>query len=67
MAEYAAMKAVLTDRAFSEPGWVFERKLDGVRCGVIRNDGEVRSMSTGLSMCTPRMFSGVRFSKYFCM
>ena len=30
------MKAVLTDRAFSDPGWVFERKLDGIRCGAIR-------------------------------
>jgi bifunctional non-homologous end joining protein LigD len=51
VAEYAAMKAVLTDRAFSEPGWVFERKLDGVRCGVIRNGGEVRLVSrTGQDM-----------------
>ena len=36
------MKAVLTDRPFSDPNWVFERKLDGVRCGVIRRDGAVR-------------------------
>ena len=26
------MKAVLWDEAFSDPGWIFERKLDGVRC-----------------------------------
>ena len=25
------MKAKLTDRPFSDPGWVFERKLDGIR------------------------------------
>jgi bifunctional non-homologous end joining protein LigD len=29
---YDAMKAVLWDDAFSDPGWIFERKLDGVRC-----------------------------------
>ena len=26
------MKAVLTDEPFSDPAWIFERKLDGVRC-----------------------------------
>jgi len=26
------MKAVLTDERFSDPGWIFERKLDGIRC-----------------------------------
>lgn len=26
------MKAVLHDRPFSDPAWVFERKLDGIRC-----------------------------------
>jgi bifunctional non-homologous end joining protein LigD len=26
------MKAVLTDERFSDPAWLFERKLDGVRC-----------------------------------
>jgi bifunctional non-homologous end joining protein LigD len=26
------MKAVLTDKRFSDPAWIFERKLDGVRC-----------------------------------
>src|SRR3954471_20465498 len=45
------MKAVLTDRAFSDPGWVFERKLDGIRCGVIRRGGGVRLVSrTGQDM-----------------
>jgi bifunctional non-homologous end joining protein LigD len=33
------MKAVLTDEPFDDPGWVFERKLDGVRCMAHRNDG----------------------------
>jgi DNA ligase D-like protein (predicted ligase) len=36
------MKAVLTDEPFSDPGWIFERKLDGVRCLVFRTPGEVR-------------------------
>jgi bifunctional non-homologous end joining protein LigD len=39
------MKAVLVDRPFSDPGWLFERKLDGVRCGVLRRNGRVRLLS----------------------
>ena len=34
-----AMKAVLTDERFSDPDWIYERKLDGIRCIAIR-DGE---------------------------
>jgi bifunctional non-homologous end joining protein LigD len=41
---FEPMKAVLTDAPFSDPGWIFERKLDGVRCLAIR-DGELRLMS----------------------
>jgi bifunctional non-homologous end joining protein LigD len=33
------MKAVLTDAPFSDPDWVFERKLDGVRCLAHRDGG----------------------------
>jgi bifunctional non-homologous end joining protein LigD len=34
------MKATLTDDRFSDPDWIFERKLDGIRCLAIRsNDG----------------------------
>jgi bifunctional non-homologous end joining protein LigD len=33
------MKAVLTDEAFDDPGWIFERKLDGVRCMAHRDGG----------------------------
>ena len=36
-----AMKAVLHDRPFSDPDWIFERKLDGVRCLAFRNSGGV--------------------------
>lgn len=35
------MKAKLTDRPFSDPAWVFERKLDGIRAAVRKRGGEV--------------------------
>src|SRR3954462_3517081 len=41
----AAMKAVLTDERFSDPDWIYERKLDGIRCGAIRGGGAVRLLS----------------------
>ena len=40
-----AMKAVLTDERFSDPDWVFERKLDGIRCVAIRDGDGVRLLS----------------------
>jgi DNA ligase D-like protein (predicted ligase) len=39
------MKAVLTDERFSDPGWIYERKLDGFRCVAIRDGGPVRLLS----------------------
>jgi DNA ligase D-like protein (predicted ligase) len=45
MSEYAPMKAVLFDHPFSDPNWIFERKLDGIRCGVIRHGGRARLVS----------------------
>jgi bifunctional non-homologous end joining protein LigD len=30
------MKATLTDARFSDPNWIYERKLDGIRCLAIR-------------------------------
>jgi bifunctional non-homologous end joining protein LigD len=39
------MKAVLVDHPFSDPNWIFERKLDGIRCGVIRREGLVKLLS----------------------
>ena len=35
------MKAVLFDHPFSDPAWIFERKLDGVRCATFRLGGQV--------------------------
>src|SRR3954471_20957651 len=40
-----AMKAVLTDERFSDPAWIFERKLDGIRCIAIRDGRDVRMLS----------------------
>src|SRR5690242_2374803 len=37
-----AMKAVLTEDRFSDPAWIFERKLDGIRCIAVRDGGAVR-------------------------
>jgi len=40
-----AMKAVLTEERFSDPEWIFERKLDGVRCVAVRDGGGVTLLS----------------------
>jgi bifunctional non-homologous end joining protein LigD len=39
------MKAVLTDERFSDPDWIYERKLDGVRCIAIRSGRQPRMLS----------------------
>jgi len=39
------MKAVLTDERFSSPDWIFERKLDGIRCVAIRDGSSLRMLS----------------------
>jgi bifunctional non-homologous end joining protein LigD len=39
------MKAVLTDDRFSDEAWIFERKLDGIRCVASKHSGEVRLRS----------------------
>jgi bifunctional non-homologous end joining protein LigD len=41
----APMLATLTQRRFSSPDWIFERKLDGERCLAFRRDGEARLLS----------------------
>jgi bifunctional non-homologous end joining protein LigD len=41
----AAMKAVLTTERFDDPGWIYERKLDGVRCIAVRDGGPTRLLS----------------------
>jgi bifunctional non-homologous end joining protein LigD len=37
--------ATLTDNRFSDPDWIFERKLDGVRCLAFRDGDQVRVLS----------------------
>lgn len=39
------MKALLTRRPFSDPAWIFERKLDGIRCIAVRREGAVQLLS----------------------
>jgi DNA ligase D-like protein (predicted ligase) len=39
------MKAVLSDVPFSDPAWLFERKLDGIRCIARRDSSGVRLLS----------------------
>ncbi len=39
------MKAVLARQSFSNPEWIYERKLDGIRCLGIRDRGETRMVS----------------------
>jgi bifunctional non-homologous end joining protein LigD len=39
------MKAVLTEERFSAPEWVFERKLDGLRCLAFKEREGVRMLS----------------------
>lgn len=39
------MLATLVDEPFSDPGWIFERKLDGERCLAYRDADEIRLRS----------------------
>jgi bifunctional non-homologous end joining protein LigD len=39
------MKAVLTDERFSDPDWIYERKLDGIRGVAIRSGRDLRLLS----------------------
>src|SRR5690349_15911819 len=37
--------ATLTDKRFSDPQWIFERKFDGMRCLAFRDGDQVRLLS----------------------
>jgi bifunctional non-homologous end joining protein LigD len=39
------MRAVLTKERFSDPAWIYERKLDGIRCVATRDGDDVRLRS----------------------
>jgi DNA ligase D-like protein (predicted ligase) len=43
--EVEVMQAVLTDERFSDPDWIYERKLDGIRCVATKAGGQVRLRS----------------------
>jgi bifunctional non-homologous end joining protein LigD len=53
------MKAVLCRTPFSDPEWIFERKLDGIRCFAIR-DGERLRMLSRNDLDLSRRFPEVR-------
>lgn len=56
------MKAKLSERVFSDPGWVFERKLDGIRATVHRDESGARLVSrTGrdLSSAYPELIEAL--------
>jgi DNA ligase D-like protein (predicted ligase) len=42
---FEPMKATLADKAFSDPAWIFERKLDGVRALAFRDTGGAQLVS----------------------
>lgn len=44
-ATFEPMKATLSREVFSDPGWIFERKLDGVRGIAVRDRDEARLVS----------------------
>lgn len=41
----AAMKAVLTTERFDDPNWIYERKLDGIRCIAVRSGPHTKLLS----------------------
>ena len=51
MSDYQPMKPVLVAEPFDDPDWLFDRKLDGERCGALRRGGKVTLLSrTGLPL-----------------
>lgn len=50
------MLATLTDNYFDDPEWIYERKLDGVRCLVSINNGKVKLYSRNENEMTKTYF-----------
>ena len=46
------MKATLTEDYFDDPQWIYERKLDGIRCEVVIKQGEVALYSRNKNSLT---------------
>jgi bifunctional non-homologous end joining protein LigD len=43
--QFEPMKATLSKEPFDDEGWIFEQKLDGIRCLAYRDGGEVKLLS----------------------
>jgi bifunctional non-homologous end joining protein LigD len=57
------MLATLTDDHFSDPNWIYERKLDGERCIAYREGDDVRLMSRNrksLNVQYPELVDAIR-------
>ena len=52
------MKAVLTDARFSDPEWIFERKLDGIRCIAVK-DGDRLTLRSRNDLALDRRYPEV--------
>jgi DNA ligase D-like protein (predicted ligase) len=52
------MLATLTDERFSDPGWIYERKFDGIRCLAFARRGRI-SLLTRNRLSANERFSGV--------
>lgn len=48
------MLATSREKPFSDPGWVFERKFDGIRCLAFRDGSEVRLFTRNQQRLAPR-------------
>lgn len=46
------MKATLTEDYFDDPNWIYERKLDGIRCEVVIKQGKVSLYSRNQNSLT---------------
>ncbi|HSK19194.1 MAG TPA: hypothetical protein VK912_08640 [Longimicrobiales bacterium] len=55
------MAATLTQERFTDPAWIFERKLDGIRILAFRNDDDVRLLTRNqLPRHMPQVADAVR-------
>ena len=48
------MLATLTKHFFDDPQWIYERKLDGIRCVILIRDGKVSLYSRNENLLNPR-------------
>lgn len=61
------MLATLTDDYFNDPKWIFERKLDGVRCLITIKNGDVKLYSRNENLMNasyPELVTALKSHKY---